>query len=97
MKLIIERRREIAAGAVAVTLLIIALMALRPSMAGVKWEEEIYRVRSGDSLWSISGEYCPDSVDRQEWIHKVRKMNDIDGSIIYPGQVITILAPAEED
>ena len=97
MKLIIERRREIVVGAIVVALLVIALMALRPSMASVRWEEETYRVRSGDSLWSISGEYCPDSVDRQEWIHKVRKMNDIDGSIIYPGQVITVLAPAEED
>ena len=96
MKLIIERRREIVVGAIAVALLILALLALRPSMASVKWEEETYRVRSGDSLWSISGEYCPDSVDRQEWIHKVRKLNDIDGSIIYPGQVITVLAPEED-
>jgi nucleoid-associated protein YgaU len=96
MKLIIERRREIVVGAIAVALLILALLALRPSMAAVKWEKETYRVRSGDSLWSISGEYCPDSVDRQEWIHKVRKLNDIDGSIIYPGQVITILAPEED-
>jgi len=96
MKLIIERRREIVVGAIAVALLILALLALRPSMATVKWEEETYRVRSGDSLWSISGEYCPDSVDRQEWIHKVRKLNDIDGSVIYPGQVITVLAPEED-
>ena len=81
---------------IAVTLIVLTVLALRPSMASVRWEEETYRVRSGDSLWSISGEYCPDSVDRQEWINKVRKINDIDGSIIYPGQVITILAPAEE-
>lgn len=97
MKLIIERRREIVVGAIVVALLVITVLALRPSMASVKWEEETYRVRSGDSLWSISGEYCPDSVDRQAWIDKVRRMNDIDGSIIYPGQVLTILAPAEED
>ena len=82
---------------IVVTLIALTVLALRPSMASVKWEEEIYRVRSGDSLWSISGEYCPDSVDRQEWINKVRKMNDIDGSIIRPGQMLTILAPAEED
>ena len=81
---------------IVVTLIVLTVLALRPSMASVRWEEETYRVRSGDSLWSISGEYCPDSVDRQEWINKVRKINDIDGSIIYPGQVITILAPAEE-
>ena len=81
---------------IVVTLIVLTVLALRPSMASVRWEEETYRVRSGDSLWSISGEYCPNSVDRQEWINKVRKINDIDGSIIYPGQVITILAPAEE-
>ena len=96
MKQLINRRREIIVGAIAVAILILALMAVRPSMATVKWEEETYRVRSGDSLWSISGEYCPDSVDRQEWINKVRKMNDLDGSIIYPGQVITVLAPEED-
>ncbi len=93
----LNKYNKLVVSAIVVALLVLIVLALRPSMASVKWEEETYRVRSGDSLWSISGEYCPDSVDRQAWIDKVRRMNDIDGSIIYPGQVLTILAPTEED
>lgn len=94
---LLKKYNKIVVLAIVVALLVLTVLALRPSMASVKWEEETYRVRSGDSLWSISGEYCPDSVDRQAWIDKVRKMNDLDGSIIYPGQALTVLAPAEED
>ena len=47
---------------------------------------EKYRVRSGDSLWSIaraSGTSVPE----------LRELNDLRGSQIYPGQVLTVPEP----
>lgn len=66
------------------------------TMDGVEWQEEIYRVKSGDSLWKVSGLYCPDDVDRREWIAEVQELNDLEDSIIYPGQRLKVLAPVEE-
>lgn len=52
--------------------------------------EREYRVRSGDSLWSIarqSGTSVP----------RLREANDLRGSRIYPGQVLTIPSPVNTD
>ena len=70
--------------------------AFQPTMSRVEWREESYRVQSGDSLWAISYEYCPDGVDRREWIAEIRELNDLPDSNIHPGQRLTVLAPVEE-
>lgn len=77
-------------------IIVSAIYMLRPTMDRVDWERATYTVRTGDSLWSISGRYCPDNVDRREWIAKVQKMNHLDGSIIHVGEKLTILRPAED-
>ena len=69
--------------------------ALQPTMDGIEWREETYRVQSGDSLWTISADYCPDGVDRREWVDEIRALNGLSDSIIYPGQTLTILAPVK--
>lgn len=71
--------------------------AFQPTMKRVEWRRETYRVQSGDSLWVISRDYCPDNVDRQEWIDEVQEINGLTSSFIYPGQKLTVLAPVEED
>lgn len=89
--------------AMAVVLLVIfalvCILALRAAfvstMARVDWVEEEYRVQRGDTLWSIAGEYCPDNVDRRDWIAEVQELNGLSNSIIYPGQRLTVLVPAE--
>ena len=67
----------------------------RPTMERFEWKEKDYRVQAGDSLWAIASEYCPDGVDRREWISEVKALNDIDDSIIHPGQRITVLVAKE--
>lgn len=67
----------------------------QPTMDAIEWRETTYRVQPGDSLWAISGEYCPDSVDRREWIDEVRALNGMTGSNIHPGQALTVLAPVK--
>ena len=86
------------------TLLLILLIAIaflvlclagRSTMDRVEWQEETYKVQSGDSLWMLSYEYCPDNVDRREWIEEIRALNGLTGSTIYPGQRLTVLAVKE--
>lgn len=60
-----------------------------------EWQEEIYVVKKGDSLWEIAGRYCPENVDRREWIHEIEDLNEMESSKIYPGQRLIVLAPKE--
>jgi hypothetical protein len=74
---------------------VLLLSSFQSTMDGIEWEEEIYKVRAGDSLWTISGDYCPDSVDRREWIDEVQALNDLPDSNIHPGQKLIVLAPVK--
>lgn len=83
--------------AVLVTVSILLLnVAFQSTLDGVEWVEETYTVSKGDSLWLIADTYCPETVDRREWIDEVQALNDMQGATIYPGQELTILAPVEE-
>jgi len=79
----------------AVCIIAVVVLSLGSSMDRVEWREETYIVEKGDSLWSISGKFCPSNVDRNEWIAEVQLLNDIPESIIFPGDVLTVLAPEE--
>lgn len=87
--------------AVLLLILLAAIAFLVLSLAGgstmdrVEWQEETYRVQSGDSLWAISYDYCPDEVDRREWIEEIRALNGLTDSVVYPGQRLTVLAVKE--
>ena len=78
-----------------IAICIVILSAYQPTMDAIEWTEKVYTVQKGDSLWAISGEYCPDSVDRREWIEEVQALNDIDDGAIHPGQRLIVLAPAK--
>lgn len=79
---------------IAASFLVLSL-AGQSTMGRVEWQEESYRVQSGDSLWAISYEYCPDDVDRREWVEEVRTINGLTSSVIHPGQQLTVLAVKE--
>ena len=49
-----------------------------------------YTVKSGDTLWNIASEACPDGMDMREYIHEVSKMNGIEGGSIRHGQTIEL-------
>lgn len=82
--------------AVVVVCILVLSLAGRSTLDRVEWHEETYRVRSGDSLWTISRDYCPENVDRREWIEDVQSRNGLTSSDIYPGQRLTVLVPVEE-
>ncbi|MGG1661281.1 cell division suppressor protein YneA [Brevibacillus sp. NRS-1366] len=52
-------------------------------------------VRSGDSLWSIAVHHKEEAkMDVNELIIAIKKANDLDGVLIYPGQ--TLIIPVSE-
>lgn len=81
------------AGGMFIVLLCVLILAqaIGPSMADYEWQEEIYTVQPGDSLWSISHEYCPDGVVRDEWLHAVLELNRLTSDIIRPGDDLLVL------
>lgn len=76
---------------VALVCVLLLSSAFGPSMGRYEWQEEIYTVQPGDSLWSISLEYCPAGVDRGEWIAEVRDLNRLKSDIIRPGDDLVVL------
>ncbi len=51
---------------------------------------ETVRVESGDRLWSICAQYCPDDIDIRDYISSTMKLNSMKNSDIYPGDVIMV-------
>lgn len=78
-----------------ITLALAFIYALQPTTDLVEWREETYIVQSGDSLWSISYNYCPENVDRREWIAEVQQINGLPNSNIRAGQRLIVITPID--
>lgn len=52
---------------------------------------EDYVVSKGQTLWSIASEYQKEGQDIRDYIYELRKINNLNDCVIYPGQVIKIL------
>jgi hypothetical protein len=49
-------------------------------------------VEEGDTLWDIARAYNKDvGMSIQDYIYKIRSLNEMDSVIIYPGQTIQII------
>ena len=81
----------IVAAIIVVVSVLVLNYAFQSSMDGIEWREEVHRVQRGETLWSIANEYCPDQVDRREWIEEIRTLNDMTDSIVHPGQPLIVL------
>ena len=53
-------------------------------------ETTSYRVKGGDTLWQIAGEYGPSNTDRRAVIAVIERINGIDAGALQVGQVIDI-------
>lgn len=80
----------------AVILLTLSLLLVYPLAVRLmqqkteKFYFEEYIVESGDTLWSIAGEYNQPGKDIRELIYDIKKINKLDSVVIKPGQALEI-------
>lgn len=78
---------------IALIMLLIAMFVIpqiqkRNYRRSLHYEEII--VVTGDSLWKIGREKCPDKMDIRDWIDDVNSHNGIDTNV-YPGMSLEVL------
>ena len=71
---------------VALVLLLASSVQATPDLV----ETVDYKVRSGDSLWAIADDYTPEGRDVRNTIEAIKRLNDIEGSVIHPGQLLEV-------
>lgn len=84
-----ERRADIltACGIIAAVAVIAVLLAGAGKPR--EYSEETVTVQSGDTLWSIAGAYCPEDMDKREYIRAIEADNECT-SAIKVGDVLTV-------
>lgn len=53
---------------------------------------EPYRVVTGDTLWDIADERTEDGYDVRSTVRLIQRLNDLDGGLISPGQILVVPA-----
>lgn len=54
-------------------------------------------IRRGETLWGIASAYATPETDVRRLVHEIVRLNDLDGALIRPGQVLRVpVAPAGE-
>ena len=77
-------------------IIVIIVMYLTMLPPKIKWEQQKIIVSEGETLWSISKKFCPESEDRRKWIYKVKNLNNTNGNI-HEGQVLIVLSPVNKE
>ena len=70
------------------TVVAVALWALFAHDSGASGPEQRYRVRPGDTLWSIATTHVPGDPRKGVW--ELQERNGLEGTLIVPGQVLTL-------
>jgi hypothetical protein len=71
-----------------VALGVVLLWAMFAGETDAGGRERQYRVKPGDTLWSIAERTFPG--DPREGVWEVRERNDLDSAVIVPGQVLVL-------
>ncbi len=71
-----------------VALAVLVLWAFFAGESGASGPEHDYRVRPGDTLWSIAERTF--AGDPREGVWKLRERNGLDSTTIVPGQVLVV-------
>ncbi len=60
------------------------------SNAGTIQKYDLYKVREGDTLWSIADKYLVERQDIRELIYDIKVANSMNSSVIFPNQLLQI-------
>lgn len=90
----LQKRNERRADILTACGIIAAVAAAAVLLAGAgraerEYSEETVTVRSGDTLWGIAGAYCPEDMDKREYIRAIEADNGC-GADIMAGQILTV-------
>ena len=89
----LQRRNERRADILTACGIIAAVAVIAVLLAGAgkprEYSEETVTVRSGDTLWGIADAYCPDDMDKREYIRAIEADNEC-GADIRVGDVLTV-------
>ena len=56
-----------------------------------QYEEKVYYVKSGDTLWELAGEFCYEKDDIRVWIDKVTEYNGINCNLQVGQRIIVFV------
>lgn len=73
--------------AVVILMITACVIAIAPKYS---FTETTYVVHSGDCLWTIAEKYCPSSMSKWDYIHRIYDANALTSYTIHPGQVLTV-------
>jgi LysM repeat protein len=69
---------------------LVLLLASSVMAAGPEPMTADYWVNSGDTLWSIAEQVAPEDTDVRAVVAEIRNLNDLESSLIYPGQSLLV-------
>lgn len=70
--------------------LLIALLNISVAKSNEEAEIISYTVSNGETLWSIAEECKAENEDPRQYIYDIKKLNNMDNSNIYEGQILQI-------
>lgn len=91
---IVNKRRFAMSSAVLLSIIIVALLLSGGKADKQTYVEDTVIVRSGDTLWGIANMYCPEGMDKREYVRAIELDNDCTANIRV-GDVITVRRYAE--
>lgn len=86
---IVDKRRFAMSSAVLISIIVVALLLSGGKADKQAYVEDTVVVRSGDTLWGIAELYCPEGMDKREYIRTLEADNDCSANI-RAGQVLTV-------
>jgi len=78
-------------------IIVIILLTLNHVFAAEKhYQLEQITVHQGDTLWTLANDYYKQlGMSKQEYIHHVQKVNQLDNHMVFPGQALMMPVPEQ--
>ena len=86
---IVDKRRFAMSSAVLLAIIVAALLLSGGKADKQAYVEDTVVVHKGDTLWGIADMYCPEGMDKREYIRTLEVDNDCSANI-RAGQVLTV-------